>query len=597
MHKPVIYQLVVRYFGNVNATNRPDGTIEENGCGKFADINDAALRGIKELGVTHIWLTGVLRQATLTDYSSIGLPADDPDVVKGRAGSFYAIRDYFDVCPDYAARPAQRMAEFEELVERIHAAGFEVLIDFVPNHVARGYHSIMRPELNFGLGDDQARFFARDNHFFYLHRPAGQKLRLEKPPHWNPPGVTFDGHFAPEDGSASHTPKATGNNIISAEPTANDWYETVKLNYGFDFIDHTRAFVPRPRTWETMNEIIAYWQEKGVDGFRCDFAHYVPQEFWAYLLGEARQRDARAFFMAEAYPFPWSGDPISEMSQLTEAGFDAVYYDASYDGLRAIYQGTARQEDYDRLLIDPPVPAHRLVQYLENHDERRIASPIVFNTGADHTGFGSAHAGYQLAPLQFLHSRGPVLIYNGQEVGEPGEGVEGFSTNEARTTFFDYWTMPEFAKWVNHHAYDGGQLSPEQTALRRFYAALGKLCQHPCVLGEGHWGLKYYNREDRFADCPRDLYSYARFAHAGGKVLLVVANFKPLYATEGRMRIPRELADAAGLSGNATVTLILDQAGDQSSGVATLSIEQLANEGFGVNVPTQSSQVFEITGS
>jgi neopullulanase len=199
MHKPVIYQLVVRYFGNVNGTNRPDGTIEENGCGKFADINDAALRGIKELGSTHIWLTGVLRQATLTDYSSIGLPADDPDVVKGRAGSFYAIRDYFDVCPDYAARPAQRMAEFEELLQRIHAAGLEVLIDFVPNHVARGYHSIVRPELNFGRADDQGRFFARDNHFFYLHRPAGQKLRLEKPPHWNPPGVTFDGLYEQED--------------------------------------------------------------------------------------------------------------------------------------------------------------------------------------------------------------------------------------------------------------------------------------------------------------------------------------------------------------------------------------------------------------
>src|SRR5215213_10299646 len=196
MIKPVIYQLVVRYFGNVNGTNKRDGTLEENGCGKFSDIGEAALRGVKELGVTHVWLTGVLRQATLTAYPALGLPADDPDVVKGRAGSFYAIRDYFDVCPDYADVPAQRLAEFEALVERIHAAGMKVMLDFVPNHVARGYHSVVRPELDFGLGDDQGRFFARDNHFFYLPDPAGAKLRLTKPEYWNPEGVIFDGEFA-----------------------------------------------------------------------------------------------------------------------------------------------------------------------------------------------------------------------------------------------------------------------------------------------------------------------------------------------------------------------------------------------------------------
>jgi hypothetical protein len=344
-----------------------------------------------------------------------------------------------------------------------------------------------------------------------------------------------------------------------------------------------------------MDRIIAYWQEKGVDGFRCDFAHYVPPEFWRYLITEAHARDPQAFFMAEAYPFPWSGDPITEMSQLIGAGFDAVYYDASYDGLRAIYQGTATQEDYDRLLISPPVPAERLVQYLENHDERRIPSPIVYNTGADHTGFGAAEAGYQLAPLQFLHSRGPVLLYNGQEVGEPGKGIEGFSTNEARTTFFDYWMMPEFAKWVNGHAYDGGALSSEQKALRQFYCALGALCQHRCVCGDGHWGLKYYNRPECFGDCPADLYSYARFAQGGGAVLVIVANFRPLYSTSGHIRIPPELAAAAGLGETVTVRLILDRAGAQNAKVAEITSAALAADGFLVDVPTQSSQVFEVS--
>ncbi len=593
MIKPVIYQLVVRYFGNVKGTNKRDGTIEENGCGKFGDIDQVALRGVKELGITHVWLTGVLRQATLTDYAGLGLPADDPDVVKGRAGSFYAIRDYFDVCPDYATEPAERMAEFESLVERIHAAGMKVMLDFVPNHVARGYRSVVRPKADFGLGDDQEKFFARDNHFFYLHEPAGQGLRLTKPEYWQPEGVTFDGRFAGEDGSEGRTPKATGNNNTSPSPSVNDWYETVKLNYGFDFVTQRTAYVPRPRTWDRMDEIIAYWQEKGVDGFRCDFAHYVPQEFWKYLLAQARERDAGAFFIAEAYPYPGTGDPITEMGQLVEAGFDAVYYDASYDGLRAIYQGAAGHDEYNQLMVNPPVPGDRLVQYLENHDERRIASPIVHGVGADHTGFGAAEAGYQLAPLQFLYSRGPVLLYNGQEVGEPGVGIEGFHTNEARTTFFDYWTMPEFAKWVNGHAYDGGQLSSEQIALRNFYTALGALCQDSAVRGDGYWGLKYFNRPDRFPDCPDDLYSFARFQPSAGRLLLIVANFRPEFETEGRLRIPGELAQAAGLPEVVHARLILDRGGHRDESVGALSLQALTEKGLHVKVPTQTACVYE----
>src|SRR6266446_4427973 len=214
--KPILYQLVVRYFSNINLTNQRDGTIETNGCGKFADITAVALEALRDFGVTHLWLTGCLRQATLTEYP--GLPADDADVVKGRAGSFYAVRDYFDVCPDYALDPAKRLAEFEALIERVHQAGLKALIDLVPNHVARGYHSVVKPRLDFGLGDDTSRFFDPANHFFYLVDPPGRKLRLSKPAHWNPPGVTFDGLFAPEDGSPGRPPKATGNNVVTPSP-------------------------------------------------------------------------------------------------------------------------------------------------------------------------------------------------------------------------------------------------------------------------------------------------------------------------------------------------------------------------------------------
>ena len=320
--KPVIYQLVVRYFGNTSQNNKKDGTISENGCGRFADINAEALNSLRRLGATHIWLTGILRQATLTDYSGINLPADVPNIVKGIAGSFYAVRDYYDVCPDYASTPANRMQEFEALVQRVHAAGILVIIDFVSNHVSRGYESVVNPAENLGHADDVTQFFSAQNNFFYLVSPPHQALHLSGPSAWNPPGIVFDGRFAREDGSPGHPPKATGNNITSPTPSSSDWYETIKLNYGFNFVSRQATYSPRPRTWDGADAILAYWQGKGVDGFRCDFAHYVPSEAWAFLMARARARRP-AFFFAEAYPSVGSGDPVQSQDTLIQAGFDA----------------------------------------------------------------------------------------------------------------------------------------------------------------------------------------------------------------------------------------------------------------------------------
>jgi glycosidase len=590
--KPVIYQLVVRYFGNVNTTNRRNGSLAVNGCGRFADVNAAALTAIRGLGATHLWLTGCLRQATLTDYSSVGLPPDDADVVKGVAGSMYAVRDYFDVCPDYAADPARRLAEFEALVARAHEAGLRVLIDFVPNHVARGYHSVVRPDLDFGKGDDQAKFFARDNHLYYL---PGTRLRLQHPPGWDPPGVVFDGQFGPEDGGPGRTPKATGNNCARPEPGVDDWYETVKLNYGFNFLDGTRDFNPRPRTWDLVDRILAYWQGKGVDGFRCDMAHFVPPEAWQYLIPAARGRDPGCFFLAEAYPTGDRSIPMWDPGDLLAAGFDAVYFSDAYNTLKRVYQGRASLDDYDRTItsLGGAQRAGRL-GYLENHDERRIASAVEPGRSEGDSGFGSAEAGYQLGPLQFLFGKGPVLFYNGQEVGEPGAGAEGFSSGDGRTTTFDYWCMPEFAKWVKGHAYDGGGLSESARALRRFYADLLALCQDPSVRGGGYWGLKYYNRAARFADCLDDLYTFARFEDGSGRLLLVAANFRPSGALAAQVRIPQALADQAGLPEDLTVRLVLSRAGAKDTVVARHPRQLLVARGFTVTLPNQAAQVYVI---
>jgi glycosidase len=591
--KPIIYQLVVRYFGNTSQTNKTDGDLATNGCGKFNDINTNAIQELKKLGITHVWLTGVLRQATLTDYTADGMPADTPDIVKGRAGSFYAVRDYADVCPDYASTPVTRMVEFEALVQRLHDADIKVLIDLVPNHVSRNYDT-KHPSMQFGAKDDKTKFFDPANNFFYLAEPPGQRLTLTKPQGWNPAGVTFTGSFVLENGGPGRTPRATGNNVTSATPPMDSWYETVKLNWGFNFITKEGCYSPTPHTWNVMNTILAYWQDKGVDGFRCDFAHYVPAEAWAYLISQARERNPIAFFLGEAYPEGASGEPVQNWRQLVAAGFDGVYFYRAYNFLKAVYKGASLDAYAAEMATVEDANRCHLVTYLGNHDEVRLAAPIAKG------GFGSPASGYQLAPLQFLYSSGPVLFFNGDEVGEDGTGNKGFSGDDGRTTTFDYWSMPVFRKWVNGHLYDGSQLSAEQKKLRRFYADLLRLCQDDAVRGAGYRGLRDHNQPSRFNDCPEGLYTFARFRPYAHRLLLVVANFQVGSAAKGQVRITRQLADDAGLSLSAqySVSIVLDENGAHSSGtmqvVARLTRDQLCADGFPVNVSEQRSVVYVV---
>ena len=590
--KPIIYQLVVRYFGNTNQTNQWAGDIATNGCGKFDHIDARGIASLKDFGVTHIWLTGCLRQATLTAYPELGLPADHADIVKGRAGSFYAVRDYFDVCPDYANEPVQRMAEFEALVTRIHAAGLKVLIDFVPNHVARSYDSVVRPDLNFGEGDDQTRFFSPDNSFYYL---PGQKLRLSHPASWTPQGVEFDNCYEPEDGTPGHVPKATGDawkHWLTASPSENEWYESIKLNYGLDFINGVTYFDPAPRTWLLMDQVLAFWQSKGVDGFRCDMAHLLPKEAWSYLIGNARSagRNPDVYFLAEAYVGSRPLDPIDRLDELLDAGFDTVYHDNSYNRLTDLYRGGTQDAYANEMNALTERQRNTAVEYLENHDKPRIAAPIAKG------GFGSADANYQLTPLQFLYNNAPVLLLNGQETGEPAEGGEGFSGDDGRSTFFDYWGMPEFAKWVNGRRYDGGKLSDSQRHLRNYLADLLKLCQHELVRADRYWGLKYFNRPSNFSDCPDDFYTYARFEAGGEQLLVIVTNFRQGSAA-GRIRVPPDLAEAAHLQDQLSVSLLLDRTGRTDTAVTRLSRQELTSGGFEAALLNQDTRAYLVTSS
>ncbi len=479
--RPVIYQLFVRHFSNTTTTGGEWGDKVQNGCGTFEGINDAALESLAKMGVTHVWLTGVLRHATQSSYPSV--PSSPSCVTKGKAGSPYAVSDYYDVDPDLALHSEHRMEEFKRLLKRVTKWGMVPMMDFIPNHVSRDYHSIHQGRYLLGERDCKNQFFDRDNAFYYLESwTGGPKLMLP------------EGEFISERGCG----RVTGNNASTWSPSAYDWYETVKLNYGVDY-RHGAAIAESlpgmladesavPKTWLAMDEILAFWQNLGVGGFRCDMAHMVPMPFWRWVIARCRLRDAYCLIMAEGYNDHMKMSLGDVHEALLDAGFDAVYDARSYEYLRQIYEGGRWANDLDE--------CHRMtypqfkggVRYLENHDEPRVCSEKYWG------GIGEKVMP-ALMLAQYASSCGPILFYNGQEFGERAEGPAGYGGDNGRTSIFDYTCLPRMQAWVNGGKYNDEKLSPEHIARREWIAKLFCELQHPALSDGEFYGLNWGNKE------------------------------------------------------------------------------------------------------
>ena len=515
----MVYQLLPRLFGNQHQQNIPWGTIEQNGSGKFADINGPALDGIKELGTTHVWFTGVIAHATLTSYNDTDLAANNANVVKGRAGSPYAVRDYYDVDPDLAVEVKNRMGEFEELIRRTHAKGLKVIIDFVPNHVARQYHSYAKPAgvKDFGEGDDVHVAFSAANDFYYV---PGKDLVVPslKAEQHSPLGELQQQKYVESPA------KATGNNVFSEKPGIDDWYETVKLNYGVDYENHiAQHFNPTPEVWTKMRDILVYWTDKGVDGFRCDMAEMVPLAFWGWVIPEVKKVKPGLIFIGEAY------DPSTYKSYLTTGQFDYLYDKVGlYDGLKKLIRSEEHADVNDIRKVWQVESAgfgDQMLRFLENHDEERIAS----------NGFaGRAELALPAMVVSATLSGGPVMTYFGQEVGEPARGAEGFGGEDNRTTIFDYWGVPEHQKWMNGGAFDGGQLGTAQKALRDYYVRLLQFTASSAALAKGEfWEIPVNGNMNK------RMYGYVRYTAT--QRLLILVNFDRHYRMEGQVQIPERI--------------------------------------------------------
>lgn len=545
--RTVVYQLFVRHFSNFTTGGIPWGDRSTNGCGTFNGITEKALTALAQMGVTHLWLTGVLRHATQTPHEEAGLPADPACAVKGIAGSPYAVTDYYDVDPDLAECPERRMEEFTALLQRVRRCGMVPMMDFIPNHVSRCYRSVVCPEKSFGEGDDTSRFFAWDNSFYYL-APQRSDWWLRLP----------QGEFRAERGQG----RVTGNNAETWTPTEWDWYETVKLNYGCDYHGGAAAanvlpgcMTPPsgvPRTWRLMDDVLAYWQAKGVGGFRCDMAHMVPLPFWRWCILNSRLRDASVFFMAEGYDDHMSLAGCGVQQGLTSAGFHAVYDGAAYEQMRAVAGGEAWANDLDRLQFDHLPQFGCGVRYIENHDERRMASEQFCARGSGEKLMPAAMA------LQYAATCGPVLVYNGQECAERADGPGGFGGDGGRTSIFDYTNLPRFMHWTNGGAYDGALMTAEERALRDFTAALLPQLQHPALSKGGFYGLNWTNRETPgFGRAAGDtvsghtLYAFLRHYRKAKATVLVLCNFSADETAETCVHIPQNAQEWAGKKGGA----------------------------------------------
>ena len=506
--KLVIYQIFTRLYSNRNTTRKENGTIEENGCGKMNDFTPASLKKIKEMGVSYIWYTGIIRHATQTDYSAYGIPKNHPAVVKGKAGSPYAIADYYDVDPDLAVDVNSRMQEFEQLVERTHKAGLKVIIDFVPNHVARQYHSICKPEgvKDLGEGDNpQIGFDPQNNNFYYC---PGERFT-----------PYFDLYHGEDEPYIEEPAKATGNDCFHNAPGMNDWYETVKLNYGVDYYaGRVGHFNPIPDTWSKMTDILLFWAKKGVDGFRCDMAEMVPAEFWSWATDKVKFIYPEKIFIGEVY------DPNQYRNYLA-AGFDYLYDKVGmYDTLREVIRGNQSTHAITGAWQATDDIRDHMLYFLENHDEQRIASSFFA---------GDAEKGVPGLIVSALLQQNPLMLYAGQEYGERGMDKEGVSGHDGRTTIFDYWSIDTLTRAAQR------KLTAQEKRLKDIYNKVVNLARTEKAVTDGvSFDLMYVNGH---------LHSqYAFLRKAGTEVLLVVANFED-HPVEAHVNIPGHAFDYLSL--------------------------------------------------
>lgn len=506
MGKVIIYQMLPRLWGNIGGKNIKNGTLKDNGCGKFSSIDTISLEYLRSLGVSHVWYTGIIRHATAED--SAGCTPSSADWVKGRAGSPYSITDYYDVNPYLADEPENRMEEFHKLVERTHAAGLKVIIDFVPNHVARDYgrfaaaHPAPTGMAALGESDDKSIHWKDSNDFFYY------------------PGIPLA--LPIQNQTYMEMPAMASGNSYTSSPGVNDWYDTIKLNY---CDTHTE-------TWEKMYDIVNFWAGQGVDGFRCDMVELVPPAFFKWLISRIKKDRPDLLFVAEVY------QKTLYSKYIREIGFDLLYDKSGiYDTLRAIVEKNAKDSGVP---VEDWQSAKRItwnwqslgdlqpymLNFLENHDEQRFASDFF---GCD------ARNSYAALYTALYLNNAPFMLYAGEEVGERGMDNEGFSGRDGRTSIFDWWAPSSLTRLYKYIHGEKEALAPEEETMLDTYRKALKFAAEDNAVSKGtFYDLCYCNYASDGFNPDRH---FAFLRDFEDETLLIVCNFSKNDA-EMRISIP-----------------------------------------------------------
>ena len=529
--KHVVYQMMFHLWGNQNTDVKRNGSAAENGVTKFRDLSTKGLQALKKKGYSHLYTTGILEHATMEEFSAFGSPLDHPQVVKGRAGSPFAIKDYYDVNPFLADKPSERMQEFAAMLDRIHHADLKLVLDFVPNHLARAYHSDLKPAgvVDFGQNDNKDLSYSPSNNFYYL---PGTQFTI--PTGVNPPiQVTVPYIEIPA--------KVSGNNVFSAQPSIHDWFETVKLNYGVDLQHGNQThFDPIPDTWLKMTDVLLYWTKKGVDGFRCDMAEMVPVEFWAYAIPKVKALNPEVVFIAEIY------NPQEYRNYIFKGGFDYLYDKVGlYDGIRHIMEKKpgATTADITRVWQNESGEfANHMLRFLENHDETRLNSP----------GFAASNFWSTIPAMVLTASMhdGPLMLYFGQEFGEKAQEIEGFNEADDRTTMFDFYRVDTHQRWLNGGKFDGGKLTAAEKEIDSFYSELLAWINSSEVIQKGKFFDLQYAQNAAY---PKDkVYAYLRYSDKGRN--LIICNFDSVNH-DFNIEIPTLALDMMGIKSYALKTI------------------------------------------
>ena len=506
MGKVIIYQMLPRLWGNIGGKNIKNGTLKDNGCGKFSSIDTISLEYLRSLGVSHVWYTGIIRHATAED--SDGCTPSSADWVKGRAGSPYSITDYYDVNPYLADEPENRMEEFHKLVERTHAAGLKVIIDFVPNHVARDYgrfaaaHPAPTGMAALGESDDKSVHWKDSNDFFYY------------------PGIPLA--LPIQNQTYMEMPAMASGNSYTSSPGVNDWYDTIKLNY---CDTHTE-------TWEKMYDIVNFWAGQGVDGFRCDMVELVPPAFFKWLISRIKKDRPDLLFVAEVY------QKTLYSKYIREIGFDLLYDKSGiYDTLRAIVEKNVKDSGVP---VEDWQSAKRItwnwqslgdlqpymLNFLENHDEQRFASDFF---GCD------ARNSYAALYTALYLNYAPFMLYAGEEVGERGMDNEGFSGRDGRTSIFDWWAPSSLTRLYKYIHGEKDALAPEEESMLDTYRKALKFAAEDNAVSKGtFYDLCYCNYASDGFNPDRH---FAFLRDFEDETLLIVCNFSKNDA-EMRISIP-----------------------------------------------------------